>query len=224
MGKSLKTKQWVNYVENTTSSRSTTHGVPRTPWTQGLVERRICTVKKNILNILKDRNESLGKWSTVLGEAAYKKNTTLHRAINKVLSQVVFSMLPRKRYLAEQKRITLRKESNVQPVKKKIHPLIWPLSWMIPVLKMTFWISKHRTTFCGWLTSGNFSLKPQQTKICHPWMCQRKPRKLQQENQEIKKQSGGLQNWWICFHQNKQSWQNFATTSKCTALRSHRSW
>ena len=58
------------------------HGAPRMPSTQGLVERNTCTVKENILNILKERDESLGKWCTVLGEAAYKKNITLHRAIN----------------------------------------------------------------------------------------------------------------------------------------------
>ena len=72
------------------------HGAPRTPSTQGLVERNNRTVKENILNILKERDESLGKWCTVLGEAAYKKNITLHRAINKVPYEVVFSMLPRK--------------------------------------------------------------------------------------------------------------------------------
>lgn len=47
------------------------HGAPRTPSTQGLVERNNRTVKENILNILKERDESLGKWCTVLGEAAY---------------------------------------------------------------------------------------------------------------------------------------------------------
>ena len=72
------------------------HGAPRTPSTQGLVERNNRTVKENILNILKERDESLGKWCTVLGEAAYKKNITLHRALNKVPYEVVFSMLPRK--------------------------------------------------------------------------------------------------------------------------------
>ena len=72
------------------------HGAPRTPSTQGLVERNNRTVKENILNILKERDESLGKWCTVLGEAAYKKNITLHRAINEVPYEVVFSMLPRK--------------------------------------------------------------------------------------------------------------------------------
>ena len=72
------------------------HGAPRTPSTQGLVERNNRTVKENILNILKERDESLGKWCTVLGEAAYKKNITLHKAINKVPYEVVYSMLPRK--------------------------------------------------------------------------------------------------------------------------------
>lgn len=51
--------------------------------------------QKNVLNLLKDRNESLGKWCKVLGEAAFKKNITLNRAINKVLYEVVFGMLPR---------------------------------------------------------------------------------------------------------------------------------
>ena len=61
------------------------------------MERNNRTVKENILNILKERDESLGKWCTVLGEAAYKKNITLHRAINKVPYEVVvFGILPRK--------------------------------------------------------------------------------------------------------------------------------
>ena len=46
---------------------------------------------------MKERDESLGKWCTVLGEAAYKKNIPLHRAINKVPYEVVvFGILPRK--------------------------------------------------------------------------------------------------------------------------------
>ena len=37
------------------------HGAPRRPSTQGLVERNNRTAKENILNILKERDESLGK-------------------------------------------------------------------------------------------------------------------------------------------------------------------
>ena len=203
----------MNYVENTTSSRST-HGAPRTPWTQGLVERSNCTVKKNILNILKDRNESLGKWCTVLGEATYK-NITLQSSI---WSCVWYA--PKERDTWQNRRGShWGKRLTYNQWKRKLTHSAgswagWSQSsrWPFGI----FCICKHRTTFCGWLTSGNFSLKPQQTQICHPWMYQKKPR--------IKKQSGGLQNWWICFNQNKQSWQNFATTFKCTAWKSYRSW
>ena len=92
MGKSLKTVSELCRKHK----MKQVHGAPQTPSTQGLVERNNHTVKENILNILKERDESLGKWCTVLGEAAYKKNIHLHRAINKVPYEVVFSMLPRK--------------------------------------------------------------------------------------------------------------------------------
>ena len=69
-------------------------GAPRTPTTQGLVERNNLTVKENITNILKERDQNLNKWCKVLSEAAYKKNISLHRAINKVPYEVVFGMLP----------------------------------------------------------------------------------------------------------------------------------
>ena len=72
------------------------HGAPRTPSTQGLMERNNHTVKENILNILKERGESLGKWCFVLSEAAYKKNITEHRAISQVPHEVVSGIFPRK--------------------------------------------------------------------------------------------------------------------------------
>ena len=68
-------------------------GAPRTPTTEGLVERNNLTVKENITNILKERDQNLNKWCKVLSQAAYKKNISLHRAINKVPYDVVFGML-----------------------------------------------------------------------------------------------------------------------------------
>lgn len=82
-------------------------GAPRTPTTQGLVERNNLTVKENITNILKERDQNLNKWCKVLSEAAYKKNISLHRVINKVLYEVVFGMLP-------WKEIPLHRKSQVQ--------------------------------------------------------------------------------------------------------------
>ena len=83
------------------------HGAPRTPSTQGLEERSNCTVKKNITNILKERKENLNKWCTVLGEAAYKKNITLHRPINQVPYEVIFSMFPWKEIPRETEQVQI---------------------------------------------------------------------------------------------------------------------
>ena len=83
------------------------------------MERNNRTVKENILNILKERDKSLGKWCAVLGEAAYKKNITLHRAINKVPYEVVFVVLPRKEmpegtedYTDESEQFTTQEKEN----------------------------------------------------------------------------------------------------------------
>ena len=51
------------------------HGAPRTPTTQGLVERNNRTVKENMNNILKEKQQPMNKWCTILNEAAYKKNS-----------------------------------------------------------------------------------------------------------------------------------------------------
>ena len=82
-------------------------GAPRTPTTQGLVERNNLTVKENITNILKERDQNLNKWCKVLSEGAYKKNISLHRAIKTVPYEVVFEMLP-------WKEIPLHRKNQVQ--------------------------------------------------------------------------------------------------------------
>ena len=53
------------------------HGAPRTPQTQGLVERKKRTLKENLANILKEKQVSLNTSCTScnhVGEAAYKRN------------------------------------------------------------------------------------------------------------------------------------------------------
>ena len=72
------------------------HGAPRTPQTQGLVERNNRTVKENLLNILKENKADLRTWCSTLGEAAYKKNITTHRAIKESPYKLVFGIDPKK--------------------------------------------------------------------------------------------------------------------------------
>ena len=70
------------------------HGAPRNPSTQGLVERNNRTVKENMNNILKEKKQETNNWCTILNEAAYKKNITVHTAIKKTPYEAVFGMLP----------------------------------------------------------------------------------------------------------------------------------
>ena len=64
--------------------KSNFHGAPRTPTTQGLVERGNRTFKENISNILRERKAEHNSWWSVLGEAAYKKNIAIHAATKEI--------------------------------------------------------------------------------------------------------------------------------------------
>ena len=45
-------------------------------------------------SILKEKKQETNKWCTILNEAAYKKNITIHTAIKKIPYEAVFGMLP----------------------------------------------------------------------------------------------------------------------------------
>lgn len=47
-------------------------------------------------NIIKEKNEEMDKWCTILNEAAYKKNIVVHSDIGKTPYEAVFGILPRK--------------------------------------------------------------------------------------------------------------------------------
>ena len=72
------------------------HRAPRTPTTQGLVERNNRTVKENMKNIITEKNDEEVNWCKILSEAAYKKNIVVHSATGKSPYEAVFGILPRK--------------------------------------------------------------------------------------------------------------------------------
>ena len=77
-GKEFTGKKMKDFCK--TNSITQVHGAPRTPTTQGLVERGNRTFKENLCNILREKKAELNSWCSVLGEAAYKKNITIHAA------------------------------------------------------------------------------------------------------------------------------------------------
>ena len=77
-----------------TNSITQVHGALRTPTTQGLVERGNRTFKENLSNILREKKAELNSWCGVLGEAAYKKNITIHAATKQIPYVAVFGTKP----------------------------------------------------------------------------------------------------------------------------------
>ena len=72
------------------------HGNTRTPTTQCLVECNNKTIKENMSNILQDKGKNNQTWCTILNEAAYKKNITVHSATKKTPYEIIFSIKPNK--------------------------------------------------------------------------------------------------------------------------------
>ena len=69
------------------------HGSPRTPTTQGLVERSDRTWKEDLRNIIMGSSaKNLEKWCECTMEAAYTMNITFHRAIGTTPYEAVFGL------------------------------------------------------------------------------------------------------------------------------------
>ena len=91
-GKEFTGKRMREFCKSNSISQA--HGAPRTPTTQGLVERGNRTFKENLSNILREKKAELNSWCSVLGEAAYKKNIAIHAATKEIPYVVVFGIKP----------------------------------------------------------------------------------------------------------------------------------
>lgn len=91
-GREFKNKNMIDFCNK--HKIDLVHGAPRTLQTQGLVERNNRTVKENLANILKEKQVSLNTWCRFVGEAAYNRNVTIHRATSKSPYELVFGILP----------------------------------------------------------------------------------------------------------------------------------
>lgn len=70
-GKEFKNQKMSSFCQSNNIKQ--VHGAPRTPTTQGLVERNNRTIKENIRNILTEKKESYNNWCTVLEKQPTRK-------------------------------------------------------------------------------------------------------------------------------------------------------
>lgn len=94
MERNLQAKKWKISVRQINFHKTSSWCIIRTPTTQGLVERGNRTFKENLSNILREKKAELNSWCGVLGEAAYKKNITIHAATKQIPYVAVFGTKP----------------------------------------------------------------------------------------------------------------------------------
>ena len=125
-GKEFKNKLMHEFCQNHGIKQA--HRAPRKPQTQGLVGRNNRTIKENLTNILKKNQADVTTWCSRLGEAAYKKNITIHRAVKEIPYRLVFGIDPKKEKKLnptqeEQEEDQLSEMANTNaPVKRKTPP------------------------------------------------------------------------------------------------------
>ena len=70
------------------------HGAPRTPTTQGLIERSNRSCQEDLHTLIVSTTRSNSKWCSFLSNISYTRNITFHTAINTTPYQAVFGIKP----------------------------------------------------------------------------------------------------------------------------------
>ena len=106
-GKEFTNKLLVNFARE--NAITLVHGAPRTPTTQGLVERSNRTWKEDMYAVMNGEKISLNKWCQHTLHACYIMNISKHRAIGLSPYETLFGMKAHKE--------TKKTESEIEPDK-----------------------------------------------------------------------------------------------------------
>ena len=106
-------KQWYNYE---------TWG-PRTPTTQGLIERSNRTCKEDMHTLIVSTATKVSNWCKKLNEISYTRNITYHSAIKTTPYEAVYGIKPHREVLHVQQSIEVISDANSTQVDKPNHNL-----------------------------------------------------------------------------------------------------
>ena len=82
------------------------HGAPRTPTTQGLIERSNRKSKEDMHTLIVSTAEKDSNWCRKLGEISYTRNISYHTAIQTTPYEAVYGMKPHREVLRQSIQIT----------------------------------------------------------------------------------------------------------------------
>ena len=109
-GKEFKNQKMETFCkENGIKQR---HGSPRTPTTQGLVERSNSSWKEDMRGLIVSTNRETNKWCHSTMEAAHVRNIAYHRAIKQSPYEAVYGIKPHREQLTHS--LLLDKEAEVE--------------------------------------------------------------------------------------------------------------
>ena len=77
------------------------HGAPRTPTTQGLIERSNRLCKEDMHTLIASTATKVSNWCKKLGEISYTRNITYHTAIKTSPYEAVYRIKPHKELLQQ---------------------------------------------------------------------------------------------------------------------------
>lgn len=109
-GKEFKNKKMETFCKENGIKQG--HGSPRTPTTQGLVERSNRSWKEDMRALIVSTNKETNKWCRSTMEAAYVRNIFYHRAIKQSPYEAVYGIKPHREQLTPS--LSLDQESDVE--------------------------------------------------------------------------------------------------------------
>lgn len=109
-GKEFKNQKMENFCKENEIKQG--HGSPRTPTTQGLVERSNRSWKEDMRALIMSTSKETNRWCQSTMEASYVRNISYHRAIKQSPYEAVYGIKPHREQLTPS--LSLEKETDVE--------------------------------------------------------------------------------------------------------------
>lgn len=91
------------------------HGAPRTPTTQGLIERSNRSCKEDLHTLIVSTTRNNSKWCSCLSNISYTRNITFHTAINTTPYEAVFGIKPHREISQDKNTDTHSEDCSQEP-------------------------------------------------------------------------------------------------------------
>ena len=112
-GREFRNQIMVTFCQNNNITMK--HGAPRTPTTQGLIERSNRSCKEDLHTLIVSTTRNNSKWCSCLSNISYTRNITFHTAINTTPYEAVFGIKPHREISQDKNTDTHSEDCSQEP-------------------------------------------------------------------------------------------------------------